>query len=174
MARSFTTLEGDSISKTLVQRLTPTVDAARDIATRLGARPYRVTLVWVKWSGAKRSEGVPTVEEMPLLPTPKVVDLNSLQVIQNPIGGDMVGMLRVSEISPRYTEDQLNGNGEGGTPKPPNWEFFWEIEFRTAHGPGSRRRFIPKSTPQFHAERAEWTVDVLKTSADRPRSGSVI
>lgn len=170
----FAHLIGNQISNTLVAKLTPAIDSARNIATKLGARPYTVKLVWIQWTGAKRNQGVPSRREELLLPTPLVIELNSLQQLQNPIGGEPVGAMRITEISPRYTEDYLMGNRPDGTPKPDNCEFFWEVEIPRADGPGQRRRFIPKSTPQKLTEDGTWSVIVLKTSADAPRNGRPI
>ena len=169
----FTVLEGEDIGETLVADLTDVIDDVRDIATQLGARPYRVTLVWVQWSGAKRGQGVATRREEMLLPTPYVIELNAMQQQQNPIGGEPVGSMRITEISPRYTEDYLMGNLPDGTPKAANQEFYWEVEIRRKDGPGQRRRFIPKSTPQKRAEDGTWTVIMLKVSADVARDGRV-
>jgi len=169
----FTVLDVECIDETLVASLTDVIDDARDIATQLGARPYRVTLVWVQWSGPKRGQGVATRREEMLLPTPNVIELNSMQTQQNPIGGEPVGSMRVKEISPFYTEDYLVGNLPDGTPKPANMEFYWEVEIRRSTGPGQRRRFIPKATPQKLSEDGTWSVILLKVSADPARDGRV-
>ena len=161
-------LEGQEIAHTLVASLTPVVDKVRNIATCLGARPYQVSLIWTQWSGETRGDGVEQLllAEM-ILPTPKIADLTALTTNLQPIGSAEVGSLRISEISPRYTEDKLLGRNDRGAPIGENISFYWEIFFPRAGGPGVRRRFTPKSAPSYAATRAQWEITLLKASGPR-------
>lgn len=171
---SFTVLTGAEYGHTLIQSLTGCVDSIRDIKTCLGARPYQVSLLWTRWSGGERGVGVEElVRRELLLPTPKIADLTSLRLDLQPIGIDEVGVLRVSEISPRFNEDFLVGRDDVGHPIPVDVNFFWEIFFpRPPVGaPGVRRRFTPKSAPTYNPTQFQWSIDLLKASEDRVRSG---
>lgn len=168
-------LNGDQYAKTLVYSLTGCVDSIRDLYTCFGARAYQVSLIWTRWSGGERGEGVEEVIRRELiLPTPKVAELTSLRRDLQPIGIDEVGSLRVSEISPRFNEDILVGRSDSGEPIPEDQSFFWEIEFQRPPGQqGVRRRFTTKSTPSYDPLRFQWQIDLLRSSEERTRSGAL-
>src|SRR5689334_10543435 len=95
---------------TLAARLGPVADKIRQIATNMGARPYRVYLVWTISGGAERGEGVERlVHEEELLPTPLVLDLTSIALQPYSAGKLPVGSVKVSQISTSYGEDVLSG-----------------------------------------------------------------
>jgi len=171
--RRFSVLDGEALTKTVIARLNPVADILRDLKTKpLGARPYQVKLVWTRWSGGERGVGVEEVfAEMLLLPTPASDRLTSLATVVQSIGSDDQGQFTVSEISPRYTEDQLLGRLNDGTPVPDDQNFYWEVYYPRRHEPGVRRRFVPSSPPDYHATRFEWTIRLTKASEDRSRSG---
>jgi len=172
---SFTVLSGAQYQRSLVFSLTPCVDSLRDLYTCLGARAYQVSLIWTRWSGGERGVGVEELVRRELvLPTPKVAELSSLRRDLQSIGVDEVGSLRVSEISPRYNEDKLIGLSDDGDPIPEDQNFYWEIEFvRPPPGLGVRRRFTPKSTPSYDPLRFQWSIDLLRASEERLRSGAI-
>jgi len=176
MGRPFTVFaEGQQFAGTVVQRLIPYADIVRDIATRLGARPYLVYLVWTQWSGGERGIGVEEVVRIePLLPTPLIGVLNTVNETITPIGALEAGNLKVTEISPRYSEDYLNGRDEDGSPLPVDQNFYWEVFFpRTDGKPGERRRFVMKSVASYQGTDFEWTVELTRAIQDRTRSGDV-
>ncbi len=169
--QGFTQLNGD-ISQTVIASLTPCVDKIRDLYTQLGARPYHVNLVHTQWSGGERGVGVEEViDECPILPTPRVADLSAVNKQLLSVGLEEAGDIRVSEISPRFTEDQLMGISEDGTPVPGDQNFYWEIFFPRADGPGVRRRFTPKAVPNYNPTRFQWWIDLVKAYEDRTRQG---
>lgn len=148
------------------------VDAARDIATMLGARPYEVALVHTAWSGGFRGDGVEAVVSREVLvPTPLVTDHNGLTNTLQPNGFDELGMLRVSEISLAYSEDCLQGRNAAGEIDPAQ-SFYYEVSLPLPDGQAVHRRFVPRSVPHKDAENMQWTVDLLRAGSDRTRDGA--
>jgi len=174
VARPFTALSNVDLANTFARKFIPVADGLRDLATRLGMRPYEVRLVHVVWSGDERGEGVPTVKHVaPLLPTPLVADLSSLQEVVQVVGMDEAGQVRVSQISGRYTEDQLMGRDPSGNPPAPNEEFFYEIEYPVpGGGTGELRRFFPSAAPSYYPGRLEWVLVLERQAGQRDRDGS--
>lgn len=169
----FTQLQGSEIGRTLVATLTPCVDQIRNIFTVLGARPYHVSLIHTQWSSGMRGGGVEQViRKVDVLPTPLIADLNDIQKELMSIGTEEVGVLKVSEISPRFTEDQLTGISDNGEPVPEDQQFYWEIFFPRPNGPGVRRRFTVRGTPNYDALNFQWTVILIKQYEDRDRQGN--
>ena len=157
----------------IVQALIPCVDAARNVASCLGARPYTVTLVWTRWSGGSRGDGTEeVVREVAITPTPKIALDNAIQKSPTNYGIDESGTVQLTEISGRYTEDLLSGRDDyDGSPAPYDQQFFWEIRYPTKGKP--RRRFTLKTAPIFDAENVQWVVTLLKSGEDRARDGQV-
>lgn len=103
-------LTPDEARATLAHRLAGRVDRFRQLNTRFGIRPYRVFLVWKKWSGVERGAG--KEQEMfraEILPTPKVQTIDAISLRLYAAGVLPDGSVRVSEISATYTRDQLRG-----------------------------------------------------------------
>ncbi len=170
MAR-FTVLSGNDLRRTLVQRLTPVVDSLRNLNTVFGARPYQVRLIFTQWTGGERGVGFEEVilEQM-ILPTPKVL-LAGLKSEINPVGAEEEGAIRVTEISPRYTEDALVGSTPAGMSVDADTQFYWEVFYPRADGPGVRRRFTVGGTPSYNATKAQWGITLEKAIGDRSRDG---
>ena len=171
-SRRFSVVDNHSITKTVFAKLAPVVDVLRDLKTKpFGARPYQVKLVWTRWSGAERGEGVEElVTETLVLPTPNV-DLSSLSNTLQPIGTEETGTVTVREISPRYTEDQLMGRLADGTPVDETTQFYWEVYFPRPNEPGVRRRFTPAGAPSYNPTAFEWTIRLVRAGEDRSRTG---
>lgn len=169
----FTQVTSQQTKKTLARRFVPLGDRLRDLLTKFGLRTYRVTLVTIKWSDGARGVGTPSVvKEELILPTPKLLDMATLTELVQPIGLDEAGSIEVSQISGRYTEDQLMGRDEDGADIPEDSEFFWELEFPRLDGkPGEKRRFFPRGAPMYHPGRLQWVVRLEKGHADRQRGG---
>jgi hypothetical protein len=169
----FTSLNPQTYQNSLIAALTGVADTVRDIATQLGARPYTVTLVWVQWSGGQRDIGNPQIAgEYQLLPTPLVSSLNALTEDAQSLGLIESGKIRISEMSPRFSEDLLFGRDvvvPPGQPLPPNFEFYWAVTFLPS---GIVRRFFPTSAPSLNATNFEWSIDLVRSYDDPPR-GSV-
>lgn len=171
-ARRFTEVSARQAASSLARRFVPLADSLRDLLTRFGLRSYRVLAVRVAWSGSRRGYGVPTVvSEEAILPTPKITPTLD-QVIQ-PVGSLEVGSVEMSQISGRFSEEQLMGLGEGGEPLPPNEEFFYEVEFFPHDGPSLRRRFVPKAPATYYPGRLQWTLRLERSFDNRERNGDL-
>lgn len=176
-SKTFTQVGPATLQNSLAASLTCAVDSVRDLYTSLGVRNYRVSLVWTRWSGGERGVGAEYVVcEETILPTPLVSDLKALQVEVSEIGSDEDGQITVSQISPRYTELTLMGQGKLSAPGeeiPEDVQFYWEIFYPQKDGGGLRRRMTPKSAPNYHATKFEWTINLLKQEDNRTAAGDV-
>ena len=151
--------------------LVPVVDAVRDIATQLGARPYEVALVHTRWSGGVRNDGTESVASREVIvPTPLVRDHNNLTNTLQSNGLDELGLVRVSEISLAYTEDCLLGRDANGLIAD-DLSFYYEVTVFLPDGAAIHRRFMPRSVPHKDSENLQWTIDLLRTTDDRTRAG---
>lgn len=173
MAKKFTEVTPQQLKNTLARRFVPLADSLRDSLTKFGLRVYNVRIVRVKWSGGERGVGVPElVKTTPILPTPQISDLNGLQDIVQLIGREESGSITVSQISGRYTEEELRGLEADGTGIGPDEEVFWEVEFPRPDGaPAIRRRFLPSSAPVYKPGALQWLIQLERSSEDRARNG---
>lgn len=163
-------------AKSLARKLIPVVDKARDIATQLGARPYRVRLVRTRWTGGRRGVGVEEIISlMEILPTPKVVDLNTLAEIVTPIGPTEIGLIQLQQVSGRYTEDILVGVDPSGNKPAQSDDLYYEIEFfRVDEQPSDHHRFALATVPYYHATQCQWTITLDAQIAKRRRDGRTL
>jgi hypothetical protein len=161
------------LDQTLARTLIPVADNLRDLFTQFGLRPYRVKVVRVQWSDGARDQGTPiVVAENHLLPTPKMTGLDGVSEVLNPVGLDEQGSVVISQISGRYTEENLRGMDDDGTPIADNEEFFYEVEFISESGqPTFRRRFQLRGAPAYFAGKFEWQITLERTREDRARNG---
>ena len=170
---AYSDLNAAQYANTLIPSLTNVADNIRNIATTLGARPYEVALIWTQWAGGERGHGAQQiVKRVPLLPTPYVKDIATMNTQLTNIGIAEMGTVRVSEISPSYNEDFLNGILEG-TRIPKDVSFFWEIYYPQPNGVGVRRRMTPKTPPTYHADKFQWQIVLTRESEDRARNGDL-
>ena len=163
-----------NLGGTLAQKLIPVADNVRNLFTRFGLRAYKVRVVRVRWSGKKRGQGVPHVERtLDILPTPLVEDLSALTEVLEPIGIDETGVVTVSEISGRFTDDQLRYLSDDGEPPGPDEEVFYEIEYPQPDGAGGdvKRRFTLRGAPNYSPGRFQWTIRLERAQEDRTRQG---
>lgn len=161
----------------LADRLVPVVDRIRQLNTTFGIRPYRVFLVHLQWPN-RIGEGEPfELSRREILPTPRVMDMTSTSEVLRFAGLTEEGSLKIDQISPKYTEDDLMGRTpdlvDPAIPRTGlrNAEFFWEVvERRNSDPPSIPRRYVPSAVPSIGRDRFDWTVALTKQSADRPRS----
>lgn len=194
--------------RTLAESLIPLADQVRQLYTDFGLRSYRVFLVWVEWRPFTRvvgdqldfddepevGAGEPIlVREIEILPTPRV-ELGGIGKDLDAVGVTERGAISVSEISERYTEDQLTGLlAEFRDPKYPDTlregiDFWWEIrEERPVQGigtpqpmcqqsgpiPSVRRRFAVGAPPVRQPDRFQWFISLSRADGERSRTGSV-
>ena len=170
--KKFTVLSERTIDKTLVRSLTGCVDGIRDLYTCLGARAYSVSLLKTRWSSGDRGMGIEElISTKMILPTPLVSEVTALATEQLPIGNEEVGNVRVSQISPRFTEEELTGLEFDGCPIGDGENFYWEITFPKRTGDAVKRRFLPDAAPSYNPTAFEWEVVLVKASEDRLRVG---
>lgn len=193
-------LDPEQARHTLAHRLGRRVDRIRQFSTRFGLRPYRVSLVWTRWTGHERGQG--TEREIPggrieILPTPQVLNIDG-GIYSLMSGGTIpVGSVRVKRISTLYTMDQLVGfaiptdefTEENNPPRrssareqppkpsvtdlPQPFDFHWEIrEDGRGDDPSPRWRFRLLSWPWRHAGGVEWQAMLERVSDDDTRDGS--
>lgn len=162
-----------NLRNTLAQKLIPVADSIRNLNTRFGLRPYKVRIVRVRWSAGVRGRGVPdVVDELDLLPTPIVQDLNTLTEILTPVGLNEVGVVSVAEISGRFTDDQLRFLSKDGVEPGPDEEVFYEIEYpEPDRGTSVKRRFYLRGAPYYAAGQFQWRLRLIKADEDRDRIG---
>lgn len=171
----FTKLSGTDLSRTLASCLVSVADSMRDIYTQLGLRTYSIRIIRTGWTGGRRGVGIEFIkEQIDILPTPKISSLDEVIEILQPVGLDEVGAISISEISGRFTEDDLLGRIPNGIPLDKDEQIFYEIEFPRADGiSGVKRRFIPRSAPYYNASMLQWSIRLEKTREDRGRNGDL-
>ena len=98
---------GQSMEPSLVDELGEVADDLRQLMTDFGARPYRMFSVIVSWDGGEVGRGTQRIlRETELLPTP-YIDMSVLRYNVVSGGRSDSGSTKVLEISPRYTEFEL-------------------------------------------------------------------
>lgn len=161
-------------ANTVTHRLGRVADNIRQVATRLGARPYRCFLVWSTWTNGVRGEGE-EVETMrtEILPTPVVTSMDQIALNPQNVGLVQIGDVKVTEISVSFTEDQLMGRLGGATQVEQPQSFAWEIieDGRQRDNP-VHTKFRVKGRPVLKADQAMWSVNLERVGDDRQRDGS--
>lgn len=162
---------GYDVARTLARSLIPCVDQIRDLYTCFGTRSETVVLVRTRWSGGEQGVGVEEViSETVLLPIPRVAPGSSYDRNLQSVGIVEQGTLKVDQISARYTQDELQGYGPGGTRIPDDQQFYWEV--RVLQGASEqRRRFQVSGTPALDAISLQWSVRLARAQGDRGRAG---
>lgn len=175
MSRGFTKATPQIVKRSIANKLIRIGDKLRDLNTRFGVRRYNVRILRTVSDGEQRGAGVETVlSELLLLPTPKISDMSGLRAVLNLSGLDEVGDIQLSEVSARFTEDQLRGYGEDGAPPAKNENVYYEIEFvRTDGRDSDRRRFVVATAPNNVPDNVEWVISLKRARGDRLRDGSV-
>lgn len=158
--------------KTLAAKFGPKIDRIRQLATKLGVRPYRVFLVWEQSSGSERGSGVETeVQRIEILPTPKVDSLDAVMMDPRFAGSLPVGSIRVSRVSSSFTEDLLRGKRDHRS-IPDDISFFYEV---VEDGRGDdlpvRMKYRLASTPVRRAGKVDWLLILERISEDNSRTG---
>lgn len=159
-------------SCSLVESLGVVADSLRQIFTDVGLRPYRVHSVVYRWSGGEVGRGTATVvSDREFLPTPKLNDTAGIAGELRSSGLVERGTVRLEQISPRYTEDEVRLLLHD-YPLPRGDQGFIEVRVDARDGSTERRRFIVRGVPYRDAQRFEWRAALLRQDADRARSGA--
>lgn len=150
---------------TLANRLGRVADRLRQFSTSFGLRPYRVFLVWSRFTGEERGEGSEReIRRLEILPTPRIAELTSLQNAAYSAGVLTTGTLRVDLITRSLNQSHLDGTeipGVGQVIKsyPEGVDFWWEIR---SDGRGLDipvpLRFRLSSAPMLLAGQVGWAV----------------
>lgn len=155
----------------LAVELGDVADDIRQLNTEFGLRPYRLFSVVTQWSGGDLGRGEETLlSETEFLPTPKVST--------EPLRGELLagglterGTTRVSEISSRYTEDDIFSLFFV-QPLPRDHQGYIEMQMDRRDGDRrKRRRFVVQGAPYLDAERFEWRVRMVEQDLARDRDG---
>lgn len=159
-------------SATLVEQLGSVADDLRQLNTDFGLRPYRVFSVRVRWTGGEVGRGeCVVISEREFLPTPRLDETGG--VAGTPRSGGIAerGSVKLREISPRYTEDEVRGLLCCSLTLAPGVEGWVEVMMDARDGLSRRRRFVVSGIPFRNAGRFEWTATLLRQDQDRSRSG---
>lgn len=160
-------------ARTVLARIAPAIDQARQVATNVGARPYLVFLVWGTWGGEQRGDGdFREAARLQLLPNPQV---DTKQDTRTPYSAGVlpVGALRVSQISQSYTLPVLQGNalpnGHDFDLQNRRNDFFYEIllDDRSPSPEPERARYRLLGTPVLIPTRVSWEMQLEHSSEDR-------
>jgi hypothetical protein len=165
----------DKIGRSLVYSIAPSIDKIRQIATDLGLRPYRVFMIHVAWTGARRGDGQPMeTARREIKPTPKITNMDATTFMMRGYGMTEEGGVAVTRISLDFTEDDLTGKTPDLIdPEIPrtgrqNADFFWEIvEARPTSPQTIPRKYRPTGVP--HRGSTGWRVGLIKVTGDRSR-----
>ncbi len=151
------------IARTIGARGARIADRARNIRVRLGFRPYRVSLVLLRYTGGARDVGEPyEVTRHPVLPVPLLADLTGLAKVTTAGGADEIGTLFLSEVPMRYGENALRGLDSAGNPPEPDQKYLVEVVFTT--GTEQARTFTVASAPTYAPTRFQWSMVLERSS----------
>lgn len=166
-------IEPSEAKRSLAVSLRPVADNLRQLASELGASPYRVFMVHTKWSGAKPGRGNESIlRVVEILPTPRVRAINSLTGRPTSVGILEAESVSVDRISAdRYNEDQLGGR-VGGVEIPDDQSFYYEVveDGRSTPNP-LRRRFRAASPAGLSQVGLDFSLRLERSSEDRSRRG---
>jgi hypothetical protein len=165
--------------RSLVERLSRpggVVDRAREMATQVGARPFRVFLTWTVFSGASRGQGEERVlHRHEIQPRPRV---DTSSITRNPmlVGVYPEGSVRVDEVTTALTQDELLGRvlpGGGALPVDQGRvAFFVEVvEDGRGDQPAPRGRFRFANMPSRESENMQWVLILAPVSDPMKRDG---
>lgn len=136
-------------------------DIRREIHGTLGTRPFAVSIVTRRWSGARRGEGRATCSELILDPPPSV-SRNSRDRL-GPAGREASGSVTLSNVSLRYSYEELMPAVDERT------EFAYKIV--EAHGHRQPARwFTPAGDPvarrgDREGDASDWYLVLNETAA---------
>lgn len=152
------------------EAMAPAINAARQINTDLGLRPYRVVSVRLHWSGGERGRGdVTRVWEREFLPRPRVEprikrELRDGGVVER-------GIVVLTELNPELTEDEIMdlvhlrlGPGDDG---------FIEVFIDARDGNTERRPYAIDGVPERRADRFDWRVTLTQLAQGRGRGAQI-
>lgn len=157
---------------TIIESLTAKggpVDQAREVATLVGARPYRLFLCWSKWPAEIGEGRGSTPCRYEVLPRPRVTGYGSL--LRNPmlIGVVPEGTIRVSEVPLWLPYEALKGRRHpeqrAEAPGPEQGVRFWyEVEADSRDPTQAAQAYRLGSEPERDEENAQWLLALERQS----------
>jgi hypothetical protein len=172
MNKKYTEVTTQTLKKGLAQKLIPVADSIRNLYTKFALRPYKVSIIKVRWSSGERGIGTPLIEkQIVILPTPRVLDLSTMTEIVNPVGLDEIGMIGVTEITGKLSDDELRFLDKDGAGPGLDEEVYYEIEFPKPDGTSAKRRFFLRSAPHYFADKFYWMIRLERSHEERDRNG---
>ncbi len=168
-------LPPEKVGRTVVGRLGRVADKVRQVATNLGARPYRCFLVWTVASGEERGEGTTKeIKRLEILPTPRIKNLDAVTFNPYHAGVFPLGAIQVDEVTTSLTEDDLRGLTVPVVEDvvPERYDFYYEVVEDGRAGPDVQVR--PQSyrllgQPFLDAENVQWVIRLERIAGDGPR-----
>ena len=162
-----------SLACSILGGLQPIVDSARRITHEIGARPYRVRLVWQEQSSitAKWSEA----HSLELVPVRLEAGRENLEDLA--AGGVPTGSITLREISPIQVDElTLRGylQGQPWGADEPTREFFFEVQQlpRCAGDPTPERyRYVLEGVPELRTDAFDWQVRLIAQFGRRSQDG---
>lgn len=170
-------LQPSEAKRTLVNRFGPRVDRLRQLATKFGLRPYRVFMVWSRFSGGEEGAGEKVIlRREEIVPTPKVEGLDSTRFVMSHPGVIPEGTARLSQISIQYTSDHLRGlwiPEQHEDRIEPGYAFEYEIvEDGRGDSQPVRCLYRLSSQPERQAGKVGWVLTLERVSGDLERNGT--
>jgi len=165
---------------TLIESLTTRggpVDQARELATIVGARPYRVFLAWARWPEGEIGQGRELgPSRWEITPRPKVTGYAAISRNPTVIGVIPTGTVRVEEAPLWIPREAMKGHV---WPEPGKHcamlagpekgiEFWYEIEVDERDPSAKKERFRLSAEPERDEENAQWIL-VLERQATQDR-----
>lgn len=154
------------MSKDVVQRMTRRggpVDRSRALAAKLGARPYRLFLVWAKWSGEEVGDGRAGKPcRFEVSPRPKLLGYAGITKNPTAIGTIPTGTVRATEVPLWLSYAALKGREHPDRPGrvfeavPSPEEFWFEVETDDRDETMPAQRFRLSAEPERDETRAQW------------------
>ena len=168
--------------QTLAARLVPVADRLRALKAKFGIRPYRVFLLHGIWESGVVGEGYCRVtSKVEITPPPRVTDMSAVAQVLRSTGMSEEGDVRVTEISARFTEDDLMGKTpdlkDDDVPRTSDVarDFWWEIvENRPQIPRPVVRRYAVNSVPTLSRDGLQWRASLTKQDYDRGREGETV
>ena len=162
-----------TLACTLLGSLQGVIDGARRIAHDVGARAYRVRLVWQQRSGVTGT----WAEAYSIELVPVRVDVGRESFSDEVAGQVPTGPITIREVSPIQVDDlTLHGylQGKDWSQDDPSREFFFELQQirRCATDPETERyRYVLDGVPELRPDRHEWKIRLLPQFGRRTRAG---
>lgn len=153
----------------MVEDLGAIADDIRQIATDLGARPYTVHAVRLRWTGGEVGRGEPEPSlDVQMLPTPDF--RQSLDRPTDSSGAVERGDATLVGVSPRYTESDLEAML--GVSADAAEECFIEVRIDERDGRTIRRRFTLAKPAERRPTKCDWRLVLRRYAGDRAVDGT--